>query len=141
MRVIVIVSLIIAVLYPFETQVVPAWRLRVVDERGAPYGGMEVSQSWKHYTLELADGQHGEFRVTDGDGYVSFPERTMRANLIWRVVVPMINGVLTLMHGSLGVRAYVLASSLGGQKAVYYAPGKPLPEQLVLPRGDGNPDE
>ena len=137
---ITIVLLVIIVVYPFETTVVPAWGFRVVDEEGKPYVGKQVRQLWKHYSLEFESGQNGEFQVTDSEGFVSFPERTIRASLLWRMIVPAIKTVLTLAHGSTGIDAYVSTSGPQGYKSVEYVPGKPLPERIVLPRKDKEPE-
>jgi hypothetical protein len=40
---------------------------------------------------------------------------------------------MKLAHGGFGVHAYVHASGPQGYAEVNYVPGKPPPEQLVLP--------
>jgi hypothetical protein len=52
------------------------------------------------------------------------------------MVVPVIKTVMILAHGSTGISATVFTSGPQGYKSVEYVPGKPLPEQMVLPRGD-----
>jgi len=54
---------------PFETTVVPKWKVRVIDETGGPYASTRVRQSWKHYTLETEAGENSETRWTDAEGY------------------------------------------------------------------------
>jgi hypothetical protein len=75
-----VVIVMVIMLIPFESTVVPAWRIRVIDENGRPYVGQIVTQSWKHYTLEKEAGRNAESRQTDNAGYVSFPERTIKAS-------------------------------------------------------------
>jgi hypothetical protein len=72
------VIILIVVLYPLETTVVPAWTLKVVDEDGLGYQGIRVVEHWKHYSLELEAGTHSEELRSDRNGVVSFPRRTIR---------------------------------------------------------------
>lgn len=125
--------LVVVAMYPFETTVVPGWRLRVVDENGKPYVGKQVRQAWKHYTLDREPGTNMEDQFTDGDGQVTFPERIIRANLFSRVMLTTYSALMTFAHGSYGIHADVAASGPQGYKSVAYVPGKPLPEQIVLP--------
>jgi hypothetical protein len=129
----VAVLLLIGITYPFESKVVPAWRIQVIDEAGKPYAGMEVSQAWKHYSLELEGGENMETRWTDASGYVEFPERTLRLSLLSRAFRMAFTRAAKLLHGSTGISADIAATGPQGYKSVEYVPGKPLPEQLVLP--------
>jgi hypothetical protein len=128
----------VGMLWPFESTVVPAWKIRVVDETGKPYTGMAVSQAWKHYSLELDDSENMESRWTDGSGYVEFPARTIKLSLLSRAFRIALTKVKTLFHGSTGISADVAATGPQGYKAVKYTQGKPPPEQLVLPSKDKN---
>ena len=75
--------------YPYETTVVPDWRVRVVDENGNPVSGVTVTEYWRHMSFE-SDDHHAE-AITDYSGYVSFPGRTTRAPLIRRAIGSLIN--------------------------------------------------
>jgi hypothetical protein len=119
--------------YPLETVDVPAWKLRIVNERGTPYAGIEVTQAWKNYTLETQAGQNFDTRITDNDGYVEFPERRTRASVTRRVFLTIYSALMKLAHGGFGVHAYVHASGPTGYRSVDYTPGKPPPAELVLP--------
>jgi hypothetical protein len=119
--------------YPFESTVVPAWRLRAVDERGDPYVGKQVRQAWKHYSLELDAGENMEDQFTDGNGYVTFPERSIRTPLLWRAVLTTVRAALTVAHGGYGIHADVAATGPRGYKSVTYDPNKPPPDLIVLP--------
>jgi hypothetical protein len=125
-----VVIVMVIMLIPFESTVVPAWRIRVIDENGRPYAGQRVRQLWKHYTLETEAGQNIEDQLTDRDGYVSFPERTIKASLLRRVVLTIFSAVLILAHGSMGVDSSVMVT---GEYVVDYRPGRALPEQIVIP--------
>lgn len=130
---IIAVLVVVGLAYPFNSTVVPAWRIRVVDEAGSPYAGMEVSQAWKHYSLELEGGENMETRSTDASGYVEFPERTLKLSLLSRTLRMAFTRAAKLLHGSTGISADVSATGPQGSRSVEYVPGKPPPEQLVLP--------
>lgn len=125
----------LVLLYPFETTVVPEWRIRVVDEHGVPIKGKFVRESWAHYSLELDPTVNGADRWTDDKGYVTFPKGTVRASLLRRAVFPILTTVYTLAHGSTGIRAGVTVwyGANATSESVNYEPNKPLPEQIVLP--------
>lgn len=134
--VLVAVLLVVGIVYPFNSTVVPAWRIRVVDEAAKPNAGMEVSQAWKHYSLELEDGENMETRSTDAGGYVEFPERTLRLSVLSRTFRIAFTRAAKLLHGSTGIRARVTATGPQDIESVEYVPGTAPPEQLVLPSKD-----
>ena len=80
----VLVLILVALLYPFETTIVPMWNLRVVDELGAPVRAINVTEHWQHYLLESAG--HEELQQTGNDGSVKFPDRAIRASLLRRLL-------------------------------------------------------
>ena len=133
-----VLALVVAVLIsPREVTVVPAWRLRVVDEHGTPLKDVFVRQSWKHYSYELDAGENLEDAWTDENGYVAFPQRTIKVSLIKQALGPLIIGGMLREHASFGASAAIMAwgeeGGEGDASSVEYEPGKPLPEQLVLP--------
>ena len=118
--------------FPFKTTVVPEWKIRVVDESGEPFTDARVFQSWYHYSYDVSDGEE---RYVDQNGYVTFPERTFRAPLLYRVLRSALAQLLTLAHGSTGIHAYVWAVTPERTSAFfYYKPGEPLPKTIVLRR-------
>ena len=126
----------VVLLYPTKTVIVPAWKLRVVDESGKPYTEQFVRQSWKHYSFELDAGEDMEDQWTDADGYVAFPERVIRANLVQRMLNPLTNKMSLGEHASYGASAAVTTWNSEGSESVSveYDPNKPLPKEIVLPR-------
>ena len=68
---VVLLVLVITLLYPFKTTVVPEWRMRIVDEAGNPMRAIRVREIWQHDTIESASHQSDAF--TDSEGYVTFP--------------------------------------------------------------------
>lgn len=129
---------IVAVLsYPYETTVVPTWRVRVLDEERNPLGRVRVTEYWSDASVER-DDHHAE-SITDDGGYVTFPTRTIRASLIRRGIVPLINRLN--VHGvDVGPHAYLIVSRVVSRDMNSrtansdYFPGKPLPEEIVLRR-------
>jgi len=66
-------------LYPFESPVVPAWSVQVVDESDRPVPGIDVQQEWGQFGAD--DMIWADSRVTGVDGRVFFPERVVQAPL------------------------------------------------------------
>ncbi len=89
-----------------------------------------VTQSWKHNTLETDAGANYETLTTDVNGYVAFPERTIKASLLRRIVLTVFSAFMTLAHGSFGVDAYIIVA---GENVADYKPSEPLPEQIIVP--------
>ena len=120
--------------YPFESTIVPPWRVRVTDGNGLPCLKQSVSASWAHYSF-AAHG-NGEYRKTDIDGYVEFPKRTMRKNLLQRIFRPIFAQAMTLAHGSVGISAYLYTHQMVGTGVfgLEYQPGKPMPDKIVVER-------
>ena len=119
-------------LIPFETTVVPEWRLRVVDERGRPCGNMQVNQGWQDYSVDISGGNNGERKFTNSDGYVTFQRQGIRASLTRRIVNSTIAHALVLAHGSVGISGYVFASGMKNGPWLNYTPGNPPPDTIIV---------
>ena len=118
---------------PFPTGVVPEWKIRVSDKSGKPMTGERVRETWQHYSLESTG--HEEERLTDENGYVTFPARTIWSPLLWRIVSTGMAAASTLLHGGMGIHAWVMVigyGTSGGTRT--YEPGQPLPSEIVLAR-------
>jgi hypothetical protein len=117
-------------LYPFETTVVPEWRVRVVEQAGTPLRNVMVKEVWEHYSVESQS--HEQDLPTDADGYVTFPKRTIRASLAVRIIGRSINTLNP--HGSSGPGAYlvILARGYDSWSNDFYIPGQPLPTEVVV---------
>lgn len=119
-------------LVPIETSVIPQWRVQVVDVNGTACASMRVTQSWGHYRLFL-DGNHSsDRRFTDPNGYVQFPERTIRASLSRRIIVPILTRITTIMHGGWRVVGSVWASGIKDVVWLSYESGRPLPGKMIV---------
>src|SRR4028119_817613 len=119
----------LVLLYPVKSTVCPAWTIQVVDEGGNPLRDAFVRQHWQDYSVE-SDG-HEQDAQTDENGYVSFPERTIRASYLSRTLGVVLNGLSLGIHASYGPSAYILAYGeiVGGKRLEGIADceeGKPL---------------
>jgi hypothetical protein len=128
-------GLIVILLIPFPTTIVPEWKLRVVDEAGMPFAGARVRQSWHHYSYGVGDIDE---RDADADGYVAFPERKIWYPILYRILRTGLAALLSLAHGSIGIRADVWAyppyPQEDGSRFVEYKPGEPQAQKIVLRR-------
>ena len=75
--------LVLLLIFPFKTVVVPSWPVRVVDETGRPIPGIYVTEHWQHYMLD--DYGQEEMRSTDSYGAVEFSERSIRSSVVQRL--------------------------------------------------------
>ena len=133
--IVAIICLVIIIMgFPIETTVVPKWKLQVVDVNGAACSNMSVTQSWGHYSLYTGgnpdSSNSSDHRPTDTSGYVEFPERTIRASVPRRLIMPIITRVLTIMHGGGGVDGAVWASGIKEVAWLSYKGGKSLPDKM-----------
>ena|SRR5438128_1523136 len=122
--------LAVVALYPLETIVVPEWRIRIVDEARVPLRNASVREVWQHYSIESTD--HKEDLLTDGDGFVTFPKRTITSPLAVRIIRAALNSLNP--HGSSGPGAYlvILARGYDTSSNDAYIPGQPLPTEVVV---------
>lgn len=122
-------------LYPFETTVVPEWKVRVVDELGKPMIGMAVREGWEHSSIE--SHRHEQDLTTDTEGSVTLPRRTIRANLLWRIAGGAV--VTVVPHQPSGPRFFFYPlgpyTTLTGTD---YLPNDPLPSTIVVRRLSGS---
>jgi hypothetical protein len=129
----VVALLALPCLWPYETVVVPEWSVRTIDELGNPVARVPLRETWQHYSIESQG--HEQDLSTNDRGYVTFPLRTVRANLIMRALRTTLNKINP--HGSTGPSAsvYVLSPYKPLTQEPYYSPGRPLIKQLLY-----NPD-
>lgn len=79
----VMLLFLILLIYPFQSTTVPEWSFIVIDDSAAPVAGINVTEHWQHYLIETEGNE--QLKVTDGGGRVSFPPRTVRASVSWRL--------------------------------------------------------
>jgi hypothetical protein len=115
---------------PIKTTIVPRWKIQVVDESCAPCANMRVTQDWGHYRLYLNGRDSAADGFTDVNGYVEFPERTIRASLGRRIFMPVLTRIATLMHGGWVISASVWATGIKDVPWLSYHADKPLPAKM-----------
>src|SRR6266849_8599399 len=127
-----IVAVILTLLvFPLESTVVPQWRVRVLDEAVNSVRGVRLRESWSDYSLESHD--HTEDLSTDADGYVTFPRRTVKANLLVRIARKAFIAIVPHQgegHPAAYLLVFVDYSAVSDEP--YYVPGRPLAAQIVV---------
>lgn len=117
---------------PYKTITVPAWRIRFTDESGMPFRALPVNQTWRNYSVESSDHHAGG--MTDENGYAQFPERSVWAPLVMRVLGPIKNMLGAGAHASFGSSGWIMTScdlmERGSRLAAYY--GTDLPDHITL---------
>jgi hypothetical protein len=130
----ILAVMLVLLLYPFESTVVPEWRARVVDEAGKPLTGVIVSEHWQPYSIETEC--HEAETHSDDNGYVVFPRIAIRASIFLRAVGPVRSILATGVHASFWISAYLIVST--GYEHItendYYRPSQPPPQTVVIRR-------
>jgi hypothetical protein len=125
------VCILLFVLFiPIETKLLPQWKLEVTDLSGVACSKMRVTETWGHYRLYLDGNYSREDRITDTNGYVQFPERTVRASLARRIVMPIITRITNIMHGGWRVEGAVWADGIKDVAWLSYQPGTAPPDKM-----------
>jgi hypothetical protein len=129
---------ILAVLigYPWKrVVVVPAIRVRILDEVGNPAPGAIVQEKWEYRTIGSIG--HREVSRADENGYAAFPERSERISLL-RLVPSYAREIIYLPHGY-GYGSKVTVWAYGDDPHVwYYVPfswRETFPLEIRLKRG------
>ncbi len=110
----------------------------MVDLSGRPVDGVEVEQSWRHYTLEtnfffiFLEFLQRETKTTDREGIVSFDQRVIWANRLWERAGEIFNRLLVGIHASYGPSASVFAQKGCALGHLIYTPRSGLENTLVL---------
>jgi len=104
-RLIVIAVIVVLMLYPFKKTLVPAQQVLVTTKDMHPINHGLVRQIWQDYSLESSG--HEEDLPTDAHGRVTFPARTIRAPLIWRLLGPLASIAGQGVHASFGVHTHM----------------------------------
>ncbi|QNI31353.1 hypothetical protein H7849_20050 [Alloacidobacterium dinghuense] len=77
--------LVLAVLlYPERLTIVPAFHVKLVDQSGDPLANTAVSELWQHNCAQRLETLQQVMTNTQGE--VDLPERTLRASLIERTL-------------------------------------------------------
>ena len=131
-----VVLVAVVMLLPSNITVVPTWRIRVVDESGEPARGVMVRQHWRHYSVE--NYGHEEELQTDENGYVVFPQRTIKTNALSIIFGSLDKFLENGIHASFGADAHIVV--LGGERGfnyggvATYSSFFPMPSEVVVRR-------
>lgn len=127
-----------------ETVTVPPWRVRFMDLKGEPLRGLAVEQTWRDYSVESGEEAAGNRATgaTNGDGWVSFPERRLDASLLARIIGPVRSINQGGLHAAFGPQSAIYSGChmepVGWAHPLYT--GEALPETITL-RYAGSPEE
>ncbi len=102
-RILLIIFALSFVLFP--TELIPEWKMQIVDQQDKPLPNIQTEQSWKNYTF-FSTGGFDE-KCTNSDGIVIYPKRFLWAGTFSRIASPILAEVMTLAHGSTGTSASV----------------------------------
>lgn len=94
-----VVSAILLLFAPiWKVNVVPSWRIKVVDQANKPIRGEPVVQYWKHYSYQIFTLMPDEaLGRTDLNGTIEFPERNIDVSTAVLVIgkiwpaIPLLN--------------------------------------------------
>jgi hypothetical protein len=103
-KIVAIVVLVGAILYPIRYTAAPSWEVWVVDETGKPLEGMNVRLSYQNYSAESKG--HELDAITGPDGRVYFPLQRASASIA-RYLVYSVWSATTGVHASFGRHASV----------------------------------
>jgi hypothetical protein len=127
--------LVAALLFlPWNSTVAPRIRIQVLDETGSPAAGVRVEQEWEYFAI--GSDRHREISKTDAEGYVAFPQRSVKISAVRK----MLSFVISLRpHGpEMGPVASMWA--YGPEPRVWDVVicgiHNPVPQQMRLRRRD-----
>jgi hypothetical protein len=125
---------LIILFFPFQSTIVPPWRLHVVDDTGAQVPDIKVTEHWQYYLLE-SEG-HEDMLTSDERGRVGFPARTIRAGIASRVIDAIANFARQGAKAKFGPYASIVVwGSRDYETAVaVYQPGMPPQADIVVHR-------
>ena len=128
-RYVMIVVAAVILLYPLKTTIVPEWKIKVVNCEGRPLQNVQVRQYWQHYSFEFS--QHHTDLLTDQNGLVAFPRRTLRSSVGLRAAALFINILSQGVHTSFGRKSWVISTINNCRSTIGYDPGEPLRQEIV----------
>lgn len=116
---------------PYESVIVPEWRIEVVSEDGAPAAFKEIRQEWAPSERATVSS---DLRLSDQNGFVTFPERVYFAPLAVKIFVllgDLLNAMLMPHGAGIGPHARVLPVS-DNYYFLTYTEGRPLETRLMI---------
>jgi hypothetical protein len=132
--------LVLGLLIPFQTEVVPPWEVRFVDNNGLPVSGVHAEEACHHYSYtehDICADYPDSRQASDENGLVRFASKSIRLSPISRLVRSIFFYFTLFAHGSVGIDAYLIVSVPMDYKSielVRYIPGQSPPSTIVLER-------
>lgn len=134
-----IVLIVLFLLFmPFPTEMIPEWKMLVVDNKNKPLSNVRTEQNWKNYTFFATQGY--DSKCTNSKGKVVYPSRYLWAGTLSRIVSPLWANVMTLAHGGTGTSAHIVLADphyssdfiyWREREKIYSREREPLPEKIV----------
>ena len=106
--------LAVVVLFPWKSTIAPDLSVRVFDEAGNPASDVVVRQDWEYFSI--GSQKHKEHSKTDENGYATFPKRSVRTNLLSKMLS---TGLEVSTAGHYDVDAHVMIWAYGNDPHVW----------------------
>jgi hypothetical protein len=138
--IVIFIGLVLLVIPIFNHTIVPPWTFRLIDESGQPVSGVRVQQSWKDYSLEFWKGADhtDDSIVSDSDGTVVLPPRTIRVSMFELIAAQIRNVVASINpHSSFGSQSYIFCRGTESCYA-FFSSGDSPPESVVIQSKETN---
>jgi hypothetical protein len=78
------ILVLVLLLYPEKLTIVPAYHVRLVDQSGEPLANTFVSELWQQTAAQRIESLQQV--MTNAQGEVDLPQRTVRASLVERML-------------------------------------------------------
>jgi hypothetical protein len=97
-----------ALLYPENLTIVPAYHVKLVNQSGEPMANTFVSELWQQTAAQRAESLQQV--LTNAQGEVDLPQRTVRASLVERMLGCLRNVSRQGFNDACGNRFYIGAA-------------------------------
>lgn len=130
-------GLALILFYPYQSEAIPEWTLRVVDETGNPVPNQRVIQRWRNYSISFSSDPEIDEKITDENGEVKFSAKSYRAAFSWRIFSNFWYKIMVFNpHRSFGVSGSVSVPCKSNSKTVsvivYYKENSELPNTIIV---------
>lgn len=84
--ILLIVIFLLLIIFPYESIVIPEWRVEIINDNGDPFSNIRVHQSWGTVGDTLTHNWKSETIITDKGGVAIFSAKKMRASILRRII-------------------------------------------------------
>ncbi len=99
---------LLLLLYPAKLTIVPAYHVRLVDQSGEPLANTFISELWQQTAAQRIESL--QQIMTNSQGEVDLPQRTVRASLVERMLGCLRNASRQGFSDACGNRFYIGAA-------------------------------